>query len=49
MFEIGIVCLAVGVVAVALGIGSLFEDAFVKLYDKFDAMMENLLDKVLGA
>ena len=49
MYEIGIICFVVGVVAVALGIGGLFEDAFVKLYDKFDKAMERLMDKVLGA
>lgn len=46
MFEIGIVCLAVGVVAVVLGIGSLFEDAFVNLYDKFDKAMEKFINKL---
>ena len=49
MHEIGIICFVVGIVGAAVGIGGLFEDACVKLYDKFDAAMERLMDKALGA
>lgn len=48
MHKIAFVFLTVGLVGVALGIGGLFEDACVKLYDKFDKAMEKLLDKALG-
>ena len=49
MYEIAFVFLTVGLVGVAVGIGGIFEDACVKLYDKFDAAMERMMDKALGA
>lgn len=40
MYEIAFVFLTVGLVGLAVGVGGLFEDACVKLYDKFDKAIE---------
>lgn len=47
MFNLGIFCLAIGMIFLLASVGILLDEPLVKLYDKFDAAMENLLDKVL--
>lgn len=47
--DIGLVCLAIGLFALVCSIGLCFEDAFVKIYDKFDAFMEHIIDKIFAS
>lgn len=48
MFNFALLCIAMGLLSLVLGIGVCFEKPIVRLYDKFDNFMEKAFEKIFG-